>query len=270
MSLQDVVHPGEVQQMLNLLGVSSARPDRLTLGRLQRSWVFTQPFHNLDLLADFAQKRPPLERREGWQRCLQGLGGPCHVQASSFLALVKAIGFKAHFAGAHINHPGDHLVVCVRLDGDAFICDVGNGHPYTEPFALNGSSDQAHLGWVVRSHGDGRSVRVEQQTPGATGWRDVYIATPQQCDWADFQHAIQRHHSEVGFGPFLTGLRATRIGETEAYTLRDDTLRHYTAVDCEIQDVGKRHEAVLNETMGLGALPVAAAVRAWRCNSGRV
>ncbi len=255
--------------MLARLGVDRSPATAGALLELQRAWTFTQPFHNLDLLAGFAAGRPPLGRRDGWLRCVQGLGGPCHVQASSFLVLLRSLGFDAHFAGARITHPGDHLVVCVHVEGETYVCDVGNGHPYPAPFPIRGIAEQTHLGWSVRSSGSGRQVVVEQQTPGAAHWRKVYTASAEPRTWADFETAISHHHSSPGFGPFLRGLRAVRVRADHAITLRDDVLTRHQTGEVTVEVLSNGHESALINLMKLGDLPVHEAVATWRVNTGR-
>lgn len=259
----------EVTRILARLGVAAAPPSPELLGELQRAWSLGEPFHNLDLLAGYATGAPPLDRRGGWLRCVEGLGGPCHVQASSFLALLTALGFDAHFAAATITHPGDHLVVCTHFGERAWLSDVGNGHPYLRPFSFDGPVEQAHLGWAVRSEPTEHGLVLHQLTPGADAWRRVYVATRQRRGWADFEGAIRRHHTERGFGPFLTGLRAVRVGADVAYTLRDDVFTTHRIEGSSTRVLRSGHEELLGSTMDMGRLPVVDAVSVWRRNSGR-
>jgi arylamine N-acetyltransferase len=259
----------EVDAILDRLAVSPRAADLDLLEDLQRAWVFAQPFHNLDLLAGYAEGRGPLDRRQAWLRCVDGLGGPCHVQASSFLLLLQALGFDAWFASAHITHPGDHLVVCVELGGARYICDVGNGHPYLRPFPLRSPLAQCHLQWRVRSGPLGDGVLVEQRTPGSNDWRRVYVATADRRTWDDFAPAISRHHQEIGFGPFLTGLRGVRVKADRAISLRDDLLARYHATQTKQERIQQGHEEVLADLLELRGLPIRAAVETWRRNTGR-
>ncbi len=259
----------EVVALLERLGVPRRPPSVDYLACLQRAWGLCQPFHNLDLLAGYARGEPALTRRNGWLRCVDGLGGPCHVQASSFLALLNALGFDAHFAAASIAHPGDHLVVWARVDGRDWLCDVGNGHPYLTPFPLGETCCQEHLGWRVRTSLGSDGLVLKQQMGGAEHWRLVYVASPQRRSWADFEAAITQHHTQRSFGPFLTGLRAIRVREHIAHTLRDDVFTTHTPKGFDTVVLQSGHEKVLTKTMGMAALPVELAVATWRRNRGR-
>ncbi|MCB9779924.1 MAG: arylamine N-acetyltransferase [Alphaproteobacteria bacterium] len=261
--------PDEVDGLLSVLGLTRQPASAPFLAQVQRAWALTQPFHNLDLLAQYAEGQPPFDRRGAWGRCVQGLGGPCHVQASSFLLLVQALGFDAHFASAHITHPGDHLTVCVHVDGSPWLCDLGNGHPYLDPVPFDRPSRQSHLGWDVRGTPVAGGVLVEQITPGTREWRRVYVASTGERVWGDFEDAIARHHREPDFGPFLRGLRAIRVAEDHAVSLRDDVLTRYRRDGIERATVATGHEAILVDELGMSRLPVALAVETWRRNSER-
>jgi len=158
--------------------------------------------------------------------------------------------------------------VCAHVRGRSYICDVGNGHPYTAPFPFDRAADQRHLGWEVRTTPKGAALLVEQRTPGAA-WRRVYEVTLAPHRWGDFQSAIQQHHSNAAFGPFLRGLRAVRIAEDHAYTLRDDVLTRHSAGDQDSEVLTDGHERALRQKLRLKGLPIDRAVRTWRRNSGR-
>ena len=266
--MSELAPPSELQAMLDLLGVAPAPPSVALLRRLQRAWALTQPFHNLDLLAGYGAGRPPLDRRGGWERCLAGLGGPCHVQASSFLFLLRGLRFDAHFASATISHPGDHLTVASHLEGRSWLSDVGNGHPYLDPLPFDQPATSAHLGWSMRTRVEPEGLLLEQKTPGASGWRRVYVASPALRTWDDFTAAIERHHREIGFGPFLTGLRAVRICEDVAWTLRNDDFVEHRPAARTVHQLTDEHAAVMASPMDLGDLPVLEALDVWRENCG--
>lgn len=235
------------------------------LAGLQRAWCYAQPFHNLDLLAGVQQGTPPLDQRQAVARCAARLGGPCHVQSWGFLVLLRRLGFEAHLVGATITQPGDHLLICVRFPHGDFLCDVGNGQPYLHPFPSNQGLEQQHLGWHVRSEPDGPLIVVHRRSPDQPAWRCVYRASLEEKSWDDFAEIIERHHRQPGFGPFMTGLRAVRIGSSSMTTLRDDVLTTYTnegfsrrvLLDGELQ-------GILEANMGLGELPVGDALEAFR------
>lgn len=235
------------------------------LAELQRAWCFAQPFHNLDLLAGARRSAPPLDRDAAIERCADGLGGPCHVQSWGFLSLLRLAGYEARLCGAAIARPDDHLLVHVTLDDGAYLCDVGNGQPYLEPFPLDRAHEQRHAGWSVRSMPDREEVVLARSSLDQPAWRIVYRARAEARRWEDFASTIERHHREPGFGPFLSGLRVVRIGPASMITVRDETVTVYREdgferarlSDAELIDF-------IAGDLGLSALPVREAVATWR------
>ncbi len=248
--------------LLTRIDLVRERPSTAYLEQLQRAWCFAQPFHNLDLLAAAATGGEPLGPGAAIERCIDGLGGPCHVQSYGFLSLLVTLGFDAHLCGAAVSHPDDHLVIRVVIDDKAYFCDVGNGQPYLQPFPEDGNLRQEHLGWVVVSRPVEAGIVVERSSPDQPASRQVYRASKAPLRWEDFERTIHRHHAERGFGPFLTGVRAVRMGPHEMTTVRDQVLTRYRGTAFE-RTILNRHtlERALREELGLGALPIDDALR---------
>lgn len=252
--------------LLARVGARRGEPaTRARLAELQRAWCFAQPFHNLDLLAGAQHGAPPLDREAALERCSDGLGGPCHVQSWGFLSLLRLAGFDARLCGATIAQPDDHLLVHVTVGDEAYLCDVGNGQPYLEPFPLDRTHEQQHVGWIVRSTLERDELVLTRRSPDQPEWRVVYRARPHARRWEDFARSIERHHRERGFGPFLSGLRVVRITATSMVAVRDEQVTIYGE--------GGFHRARLTEAalvrfiardLDLAALPVEDAVATWR------
>ncbi|MEZ4294341.1 MAG: arylamine N-acetyltransferase [Polyangiaceae bacterium] len=260
----------ERTKLLGRLGAREEEPSVRHLAFLQRAWLFAQPFHNLDLLAAHARGAAPLSPEESIQRCAAGLGGPCHVQSIAFLRLLRALGFEAHLCGARINHPDDHLLIHVLVEGRRFFCDVGNGQPYLLPFPADRALRQEHLGWVVWSRPEGRELLVERASQDHPATRIVYRASAAPRTWSDFAGAIARHHREPGFGPFLTGLRIVRMGPERMIAVRDDVCTRTEAGRFERQTMTLPELArFVKHELALDALPVDEAIAAFRASTGR-
>lgn len=240
-------------------------PTAARLAELQRAWTFAQPFHNLDLLAGARHGRPALDREAAVGRCVAGLGGPCHVQSWGFLSLLQEAGFDARLCGATISQPDDHLLVHVAVGGEQYLCDVGNGQPYLEPFPLGRAHEQAHLGWVMRTHPEGDQLTLMRRSPDQPAWRRIYRARPDARRWADFADNIERHHREPGFGPFLSGLRVVRIGAMSMVTVRDAQVTVYRPDAFEQRQLDDAELVrFIAGDLELAALPVEDAVATWR------
>lgn len=224
-------------------------------------WHFLDAFtfHNLELLAGCSPRDP--------EQCIravaEGRGGPCHVAATGFLSLLRALGYNAHLAAATIGAPGDHVVVMVEVDGERVVADVGNGHPYLVPFPLKGEVAFAHHGWRFQARGDGARV-VLTRTFEDQRTKQVYCvdATPRTFD--DFQNIIDCHHEQEGFGPFLSGVRASRVGDELIVTLRDFELTRYSVAGVRRRRVLSRGglERVLTRVFDLDSALVDSALSA--------
>ncbi len=257
---------GRLMERLRIHGVPTVE----WLHELQRRWCFSQPFHNLDLLAGAAAHVPPVGRAEAIRRCADGLGGPCHVQACGLHAVLAAVGCEVEFAAATIGYAGDHLLVRATIEGRAFLCDVGNGQPYLCPFPEEEAMVQEHLGWRVSSTPERGGVVVERSSYDQPVPRRVYRTEPGVRQWEDFSEIIRRHHSELGFGPFLTGLRAVRIGPDVMVTVRDEVVTRYRSGSFERSTLRPRELVeFLRGELQLGALPVSEAVESWMARRAR-
>lgn len=268
--------PATVSAYLNRLAVERpARCDLAALTALQAAHLRAVPFHNLALLAAAGRDPglPPVAAAvEG---ALRGHGGTCHVLAPPFVALLRSLGFDAHLAAASVAAPGDHLIAVVHLEGRRWLCDVGNGHPYLRPFPLDPDDDpaaveheQAGYGWRFRieplpaAPNPVLTHQVLRLLPDGT-WKVVYTVDPQRVPYSAFARIIVEHHTRVGFGPFLTGLRAVRMTAERLLCLRDCWLERYGGGPPGRRRVPSARAvgAVLTQHFGLGELPWQDALR---------
>lgn len=262
---------------LERLGLAAPGVDLAGLTALQAAHLRALPFHNLQLLAaDGADPGPPAIEA-AIEAAVRGLGGTCHLLTPPFVALLRALGFDAWLASASVGEDGDHLVGVVRVGDALHLCDVGNGHPYLRPFVLGEEPDSASAyGWTftLEPWSVGAAThRLRRRLPNGT-WKTVYTLDPRPVEYASFAGIIRGHHMRAGFGPFLTGLRAARIGVSTLWTLRDRMLERFHASGRihgrrEIADdaaIGR----VLAHCFGLAGLPWATALEVWRRRAGAV
>lgn len=264
---------GTQRAYLERLGVSSVSVDLAGLTALQVAHLRALPFHNLCLLAgDGADPGLP-SVEAAVEAAVRGQGGTCHLLSPPFVALLRSLGFEAWLAGGSVGAPGDHVVGVVRLREGLFVCDVGNGHPYLQPFRLDaGAHEQTAYGWRFVfepcPEGDaGAPHRLRRRLADGT-WKTVYTLDPRPVEYASFAAIIREHHTRVGFGPFMTGLRAVRITEDVLVTLRDRQLErfHRSGLLASRREVGDDEAIgrVLARCFGLGEAPWRAALAALR------
>jgi len=240
-------------------------PSPAALTRLQWAMLRMSPFHNLELLAGRLGFDAALDVEACIDRVLRGHGGPCHVQATAFLALLRSLDYEAHLAAATIGAPGDHFVIVVWLAGAGYVCDVGNGHPYDRPFPLASPVSFDRFGWRFSTVVDAEKLVLRRQF-GIDEWKIVYRVHPAPRTFADFANIVRRHHTQPGFGPFLTGLRAVRIAEATMLVLRDALYQRHARFGSTDRPVPDEQAAcaLLRGPFGLGGLPLEMALDALR------
>lgn len=246
----------ERDAVLAMMGLAVQAPTAVYLERLHWAFLKASPFHNLELLAGISPRTP-----DGCiAAVVAGRGGPCHVQAAAFVALLLSLRFDAHLVAATIGEPGDHLVVLVHTHRGALLCDVGNGHPYRYPFPLHGRRLIEHLGWRFAADGTGSVFTLRRRLDDGT-FKIVYTVDPTPRRFEHFAGIIDGHHEQDGFGPFLTGLRAVHIGDDRVVTLRNFELRRYGIAGVTERHVADRDAAtrVLRQLFGLKSAPIDAA-----------
>lgn len=223
--------PEQVVAYLDRLGVAAPAPDLAGLTRLQAAHVRAVPFHNLLLLRNDGRPYtlPPLG--EAVEAAIAGLGGNCDRTTPPFTALLQALGFDAHLAAATVGEPGDHFVCIVHIGCRHYLCDVGNGHPYLQPWDLDGPvQEQSFCGWRFRLEPRGvGGPTVHRLLPDGRCKR-VYTVDPTPRAYTDFAAIVEGHYTQAGFGPFLSGLRAVRVGKDRMISLRDDRYQRDSGV----------------------------------------
>ncbi len=257
--------PRERDAALTRLELPAEPPSLAALTRLQWAMLRMSPFHNIELLAGRLGFDTALDVEACIDRMLRGHGGPCHVQATAFLALLRSLDYRAHFAAATVGAPSDHFVVVVRFAGTGYVCDVGNGHPYDRPFPLASPLAFDRFGWRFSTAVDPEKLVLRRHT-GLDEWKIVYRVDPAPRTFADFTEIVRQHHTRPGFGPFLTGLRAVRITERAMLTLRDSHYQRHTRLGATDRPVPDEQAALalLRGPFGLNGLPLEIALEALR------
>ena len=212
----------EAEAFAARLGVRVARPDLAALRALIPAYLGALPFQNVCMLAR-GGRVPTRDEILGDVR--RGRGGPCNVMNPFLAALLSALGYDVALLSGSMQQPDCHIALSVQIDGRAFWVDAGNGHPYLEPVAFGDDRPRSHAGLTLRlaPRGDG-GYSVDHLLPQATAWRTSYTLTRAPRPMRFFAEMIDRHHTEPGFGPFLSGLRIIRFPGGALTAIRDDVL----------------------------------------------
>jgi arylamine N-acetyltransferase len=246
-----------VGDVLARVGVPARPPGVEALDELFRAWLYSSPFHNLGLLAGLDGLAPPVAVADAIQHAFSGRGGPCHVQAAGFATLVRALGYSASLLPATVKERDDHLVVGVTVGGTRLLCDVGNGHPYPGPFPFDRPAERSWWGWSFATGPTKEGFRLLRSLPDG-GQRQVYVARWEPRRYDDFARIIAAHHGSVGFGPFMTGLRAVRFTPRGMLALRDTCYERHTPFGLTIRPVldAEACRALLAGPFGLQDAPI--------------
>lgn len=145
-------------------------PDLATLRAVQRAWLATVPYENLDIQLRRAISLDPAVLVD--KLITRRRGGYCYEMNGTFGLLLEAIGFSVTRVKAGVEREirgdsawGNHLALLVDLDGERWLADVGLGDGPLEPLPLRpGSYSIGPLGyqveqledqiWRVRDHPD--------------------------------------------------------------------------------------------------------------------
>jgi arylamine N-acetyltransferase len=252
-----------VDAYLARLGVPEVQHDVAGLAMLQSAHLMSVPFHNLLLLASDGrfQELPALQ--EVVDDAIAGVGGVSDRTTPPFAALLKAVGFDAQLAAATVQAPGDHLVCVVKTGGQRFLCDVGNGHPYLRPWALDGAlQEQSFHGWTFRFDPlapGGPTLRRVLPNGSVEG---VYVVDPTPRAYNDFAPTVGAHYMRAGAAMHDMSLRATCIQPDAVLTLEDEEYVRHSRFGRSRRRVAGRDSvsALLTERFGLCPQRVRAAL----------
>jgi N-hydroxyarylamine O-acetyltransferase len=205
--------------------------DLAGLQALHLAHATTFPFENLDIQMglpirlDLDSLQAKLVRRHR--------GGYCFEHNTLFLAVLRAVGFDVIPCEARVRLgamevlPRTHMLLLVRLEGAAWLCDVGfGGEGLLHPVPTDGEAHGQFLNTYRVS--EGGDLRVLQSYHHGA-WEDLYAFVPEARFPVDFEMAnhYTSTHPESRFLKTLTaqlpGPEVRRILRNRAYAeLRGD------------------------------------------------
>jgi N-hydroxyarylamine O-acetyltransferase len=256
----------DLEAYLRRTGFEGSRgPDLDSLRRLHAAHATAIPFENLAIQLGELPLRLDLEGLQD-KLVARRRGGYCFEHNHLFMAVLRAFGFAvAPFEarvrmGNPVPLPRTHMLLEVRLDGRAWLVDVGfGGEGLFHPVPMDGAvAEQPQGRYRVAAEGGLRVLQSEQ--PG--GWADLYAFEPTPREPVDFEVAnwFTSTHPESRFVKTLTAqlilADGRRILRGLDYTeVRGGEARHRTLAVPEIP-------ALLREAFDL-AIPDGARFRAF-------
>jgi N-hydroxyarylamine O-acetyltransferase len=197
-----------------------------TLRGLHLAHATLIPFENLDILLG---RGIALDLKSLQSKLVENRrGGYCFEHNTLFAAVLESLGFAVTRLAARVRfgaktiRPRSHMLLCVAVDGEPWLADVGfGGEGLLEPIRLNHHDPVRQGEWSYR-------VCVEDevhvvQSLHAEGWFDLYAFTREPQHAVDF--VVSNHFtSTYPDSPFVRSLVAQRNSPEARWTLRDREL----------------------------------------------
>ncbi len=188
-----------IENILERIGYSgSLDVNAEVLQALQKAFLFSVPFENLDIHANIPIMLEP--QRFYDKIVVNRRGGFCYECNSLFYHLLLQLGFDVHIIAARMtlrdtNSPGySHMALLVNLD-QPYLVDVGNGQSVHVPMPVpdEGVSVAEGISYRVSQFSDSEYA-LYFKTP-QTGWspRFVFTTTPRRLK--DFSQMCHYHQT---------------------------------------------------------------------------
>jgi len=203
----DRLGPPQLEALLKLLRVRSEPPSVPFLIRLQRSFLRTIPFENLDI----AWRIPlQLDVARAWSKVVERRrGGFCYELNTLFGWALLQLGFDVSLLSARVWRKArrtwgpefDHLALHVRVGSDDFLADVGFGEAFRAPLRLPTGSTSDVSG-AYRLVPDEEDLQLQTSVNGGA-WRPVYRLSLRPRTLAEFAGMFAWHQTHPE-SPFTT------------------------------------------------------------------
>jgi len=160
------------------------------LGALHRAHLLAVPFENLDIPLG---RRITLAPGALWDKIVvRRRGGFCYELNTLFGRLLQALGYQVEFLSARVwgadgfGPDKDHMALLVRVDGEAWLADVGFGDSFVAPLRLVPDIVQADVFTEFRLIENDDLWTMEVRAPDGS-WRPEYRFGLQACAPDSFQ-----------------------------------------------------------------------------------
>ena len=139
-----MLHPGEAERFLAILGIDPKTPGIDELAELVRAHLLRIPFENISKLFRWRYKGvaslvPFSEYLDGIEQ--HHFGGTCYTINFYLHQLLVALGYDVLLCGADMSRPDVHLVNIVRVGDREFLVDAGYAAPFLAPMPLDLPTD---------------------------------------------------------------------------------------------------------------------------------
>jgi N-hydroxyarylamine O-acetyltransferase len=175
----------------------SLEPSYQALRALQRAFLLSVPFENLDI---HLGRRITLAPEPTYAKIVrEGRGGFCYECNGLFSDLLAQLGFRVSFLsarmalGGEIGQEYDHMVLLVELD-EPYLVDVGNGQSCREPLRIEGCDQSSAEGITYRVGPHGRELALWYREEGSE-WRPRYLFDTRPRSRSAFAEMCRYHQT---------------------------------------------------------------------------
>jgi len=243
-------HEIDMDAYLARIGYEGAlSPAIETLTGLHYAHTTSIPFENLDILRgdEISLDLSALQTKLVTNR----RGGYCFEQNTLFAAVCEALGFPVTRLAARVRfgstdvRPRTHMLLCVLVDSEPWLADVGFGRVGPlYPMRMDQSEAVAQGAWALRVMKE-EGIHVLQSREGE-GWLDLYSFTTEPQYPVDFE--VANHYTSTYPGsPFVHNLIVQRASAQARWSLHNRELTEESSEQKNTETVWD--DAALLETL---------------------
>ncbi len=216
------VNEEQAMSFLSSIGAEKIECSPSGLQNLIRSSLSTVPFTNIMMLA---RPRKSPTKEEIIDDMLSLRGGPCGHYNPFMNEILRHCGFDSSLIPGWMRGQLSHMAIIVKIDGENWWADFGNGHPYLTPIRLGSERIIRHAGLEYRiMNRTGGIHSLEHRKNGEEDFTENYNFTTERVPFSFFEEMVSLHYTNPGFGPFLEGIRFIRFPGGEMIAIRDETV----------------------------------------------
>lgn len=201
------------------------RPDIALLTGITRTVMSRIPYTNIHMLGR-ASRRPDAD--EIARRMLALEGGPCSIFNPFMNCYLRDYaGFdSALIAAAEGGGEMNHTALRIRLDGEDYLVDYGNGYPYLSPVPLRSRAEFHHAGFfyqvlpVAGARGAYQMLHRRARQKARVDY--TFSLTPREHRY--FDAMFDKHYCDPKFSGMLRRLRFVRFPRGEMCAIRNNLL----------------------------------------------
>ncbi|XP_077130197.1 uncharacterized protein LOC143785332 isoform X1 [Ranitomeya variabilis] len=198
--LQDTCHTMDLNayfQRVNL--ANSGHPSLSALRELHRHHVHSVPIEGLSM---HSGEKIILDVSWIYNKIVvRHRGGFCYENNGLFLWVLQQLGYQTQVLSSKgrnriidiFGPPFDHMIMVVNLEGRRWLCDVGFGESFVEPFPLEAGWEEEQDSGVYRLHVEEDEWYMERKEEN--GWRSLYKFTLEERTFEDFREMCEYHQT---------------------------------------------------------------------------